>query len=42
MHGTLFVSDQNMLDLILFEQLVINEKNRAARITENVLNLFFL
>src|ERR1700694_3830414 len=31
-----------MLDLLLLEQLVVNVENRAARITEDVLDAFFL
>ena len=42
MHGRLLVADQNVLDLILLEQFVVNEKDGTARITEDVFDLFFL
>ena len=42
MHGALFVPDQHVLDLFLLEQLVVDVEDRAARITEDVLDAFFL
>jgi hypothetical protein len=34
--------DQNVLDLVLFEQFIVNKQNRAARIAEHMFDLFFL
>lgn len=42
MHRALLVADENVLYLVLLEQLVIDEKDGTARITEDVLYLFFL
>ena len=42
MRRTLFVPDQDVLDLLLLEQLVVNVENRAARIAEDVFDAFFL
>jgi hypothetical protein len=42
MHCGLLVAHQNMLDLILFEQRIINVKNRPTRIAEYIFDLFFL
>ncbi len=42
MDGSLLVPNQDVLDLILLEQFVVNEQNRAARVAENIFDLFFL
>ncbi len=38
MRGALFVAHEKMADPVLLEQLVIDRKDRAARISENILN----
>ena len=42
MDRCLLMTHQNMLDFVLFEQLVVDVKNRPTRITEYVVDLFFL
>jgi hypothetical protein len=42
MDSRLLMPDQNVLDLILFEQFVVNKQYRAARVAENMFDLFFL
>jgi len=42
MDSSLLVPDQHVLDLILFEQLVIQVQNGTARIAEHIVDLFFL
>jgi hypothetical protein len=42
MNCRLFMTDQDVLDLILLKQLVVDEKNGTARITEHMFHLFFL
>jgi hypothetical protein len=42
MNGSLLMPNQDMLELVLFEQFVINKENRAAGIAEYVLDLFLL
>ena len=36
------MTNQNMLNLILFEQLIVNMENRPAWIAEYIFDLFFL
>ncbi len=38
MARALLVADENVLDLVLLENRVVNRKDRAARIAENVLD----
>src|SRR5436190_24215376 len=38
MHGALFVADQNVANLFLFEQFVVDRQHRPARIPEQVLD----
>ena len=38
MRRPLLVAHQNVLDLVLLEKLVVDEKDRAARIAEDVLD----
>ena len=40
--GALFVADQDVLDLLLFEKLVVDVEHGAAGITEDVLHTFVL
>ncbi|ENN87686.1 hypothetical protein RHSP_45851 [Rhizobium freirei PRF 81] len=42
MAGALLVADENVLDVVLLEDLVIDRKHRAARITENVFDAVVL
>ena len=42
MDRRLFVTDKNVLDLVLLEQLIIKKQNRAARIAEDIIDFFFL
>ena len=42
MHGTLLVSNQDVLDLVLLEQLVVDVEYRAARVAEDIFDTFFL
>jgi hypothetical protein len=42
MDGSLLVADQDVLELVLFEQLVVDIQHRAAGIAENEFDLFFL
>jgi hypothetical protein len=41
-HGRLLMTNEDMLELVLLEQFVVNVKNRAARIAENVLDPLLL
>jgi hypothetical protein len=40
--GALLVAHEHVLDLVLLEELVVDEKHRAAGVTEDVLDAFFL
>jgi hypothetical protein len=42
MDSSLLMANQNMLDLILLEKSVINVQNGPARVTEHIIDLFFL
>ncbi len=42
MHGALLVAHQHVLHLVLLEQLVVDEQDRAAGIAEYVFDAFFL
>ena len=42
MNGSLLVPNQHVLDLVLLEQFVVQKQHRTARITEHMLNAFFL
>jgi hypothetical protein len=42
MHGSLFVPHQDVLKLVLLEDFVVDEKDRSARISENVLDPLIL
>ena len=42
MHGGLLMTNQDMLELVLFEKFVVNVKNLAAGVAEYVLDLFLL
>ena len=42
MRRPLLVAHQNVLDFVLLEKLVVNEKDRAAGIAEDVLDSFRL
>jgi hypothetical protein len=42
MDSSLLVPYQHVLDFVLLEQFVIQEKHRTARISEHMLNAFFL
>jgi hypothetical protein len=37
-HGSAFLADKDVLDLILLENLVIDRKYGAARVPEDILN----
>ncbi len=41
-HSGLLMTNQNMLELVLFEKFVVNKKNRAAGIAEYIFDLFLL
>jgi hypothetical protein len=42
MYRALLMAHKHMANLVLFEQLVVDEKHGPARIAEDVVNLFFL
>ncbi|MNL49861.1 hypothetical protein D3C87_1728270 [compost metagenome] len=42
MAGALFMTDENMLDVILLENLVIDRKNGAAWVTEEMFDAIVL
>jgi hypothetical protein len=42
MNGGLLVTDQDVLDLILLEELIVDVQNGPAGVTEHTLDLFFL
>ncbi len=41
-HRSLFVTNEDVLDLVLFEDFVVDEEDRAARIAEKILDPLFL